>query len=160
GLFYPFQHGIKKHASVDYKAFRNQAFDHYKLNSDMQQKSATHSSLRTSGQAAEKLNNSNEAGEQNITKPTTSYVTNYFFPYQLENGSLLYLKSSYRKRAAFVIKDNSGEHVLRVKDISLDEQYSYRNGKIVYSAYKPDSRWGWRNYGEIRLLDVESGKQQ
>jgi dipeptidyl aminopeptidase/acylaminoacyl peptidase len=70
------------------------------------------------------------------------------------------LKSSYRKRPAFVIKDNSGEHVLRVKDISLDEQYSYRNGKIVYSAYKPDSRWGWRNYGEIRLLDVKSGKQQ
>jgi hypothetical protein len=32
--------------------------------------------------------------------------------------------------------------------------------KIVYSAYKPDSRWGWRNYGEIRLLDVKSGKQQ
>src|SRR4030095_448730 len=108
----------------------------------------------------QKPNNTNEAGEQKITPPTTSYVTDYLFPYQLGDGSLLYLKSSYRKRAAFVIKDNSGEHVLRVKDISLDEQYSYRNGKIVYSAYKPDSRWGWRNYGEIRLLDVKSGKQQ
>lgn len=150
GLFYPFQHAIKEHTGLDYKTFRKQAFDHYKLNSDMQQKSATQA----------KLNGSNEAGEQNITTSTTSYVTNYFFPYQLENGSLLYLKSSYRKRAAFVIKDNSGEHVLRVKDISQDEQYSYRNGKIVYSAYKPDARWGWRNYGEIRLLDVGSGKQQ
>ena len=150
GLFYPFQHAIKKHTGLDYKMFRKQAFDHYKLNSDMQQKSATQGTP----------NSSNEAGEQNITKPTTSYVTNYFFPYQLGNGSLLYLKSSYRKRPAFVIKDNSGEHVLRVKDISLDEQYSYRNGKIVYSAYKPDSRWGWRNFGEIRLLDVKSGKQQ
>jgi hypothetical protein len=160
GLFYPFQNAIKKHTGLDYKTFRKQAFDHYKLSSDMEHKSATHSSLRSSGQAAEKFNSSNEAGEQKITKPTNRYVTNYFFPYQLENGSLLYLKSSYRKRPAFVIKDNSGEHVLRVKDISLDEQYSYRNGKIVYSAYKPDSRWGWRNYGEIRLLDVESGKQQ
>ncbi len=150
GLFYPFQNAIKKHTGLDYKTFRKQAFDYYKLNSDMQQKSATQ----------QVSNSSNEAGEQRITKPTTSYVTDYFFPYQVGSDSLLYLKSSYRKRAAFVIKDNSGEHVLRVKDISLDEQYSYRNGKIVYSAYKPDSRWGWRNYGEIRLLDVESGKQQ
>jgi hypothetical protein len=150
GLFYPFQHAIKKHTGLDYKTFRKEAFDHYKLTSDMQQKSATQ----------QELNSSNEAGEQKITKPTTNYVTNYFSPYHLEGGSLLYLKSSYRKRPAFVIKDNSGEHVLRVKDISLDEQFSYRNGKIVYSAYKPDSRWGWRNYGEIRLLDVKSGKQQ
>ena len=151
-LFYPFQNSIKKHTGLDYKTFRQQAFDHYKLNSDMQQKS--------SPRAEEKLNQGTEVGEQKITTPTLGYVTNYFFPYHLDNGSLLYLKSSYRKRPAFVIKDNSGEHVLRVKDISLDEQYSYRNGKIVYSAYKPDARWGWRNYGEIRLLDVKSGNQQ
>ncbi|HEU5164284.1 MAG TPA: hypothetical protein VFU29_02020 [Chitinophagaceae bacterium] len=149
-LFYPFQNAIKKHAGVDYKTFRKQAFDHYKLNSDIQQKSATQ----------EKSDSSTEAGEQKIINPTLGFVTNYFFPYQTEDGSLLYLKGSYRKRPAFVIKDNSGEHVLRVKDISLDEQYSYRNGKIVYSAYKPDARWGWRNYGEIRLLDVKSGNQQ
>ena len=128
-LFYPFQNSIKKHTGLDYKTFRQQAFDHYKLNSDMQQKS--------SPRAEEKLNQGTEVGEQKITTPTLGYVTNYFFPYHLDNGSLLYLKSSYRKRPAFVIKDNSGEHVLRVKDISLDEHYSYRNGKIVYSAYKP-----------------------
>jgi len=149
GLFYPFQNAIKKHAGVDYKTFRKEAFGYYKLNSDMQYKSATQ----------EKLNSSNEDG-QKITTATLSHVTNYFFPYQSGSDSLLYLKSSYRKRSAFVIKDNSGEHVLRIKDISLDEQYSYRNGKIVYSAYKPDVRWGWKNFGEIRVLDVKSGNQQ
>ncbi|HET6724182.1 MAG TPA: hypothetical protein VFH07_15590, partial [Chitinophagaceae bacterium] len=108
GLFYPFQKAVAQHAGVDYKTFRKQAFDHYKLNRDVQ------------------IDQGAEAGEQKITTPTLSYVTNYFFPYQLDNGSLLYLKSSYRKRPAFVLKDNSGEHVLRIKDISLDEQYSYR----------------------------------
>lgn len=141
-LFYPFQQAIKQHAGVDYKTFRKQAFDHYKLNSDMQ------------------INQEAGAGEQKITNPTLSYVTNYFFPYQLDDGSVLYLKSSYRKRPAFVLKDNSGEHVLRIKDISLDDQYSYRNGKIVYSAYKPDIRWGWKNYGEIRIVDIKSGQQK
>ena len=142
GLFYPLQKAIERHAGVDYKAFRNQAFDHYKLNSDIQIKQGS------------------EAGEQKITDPTLSYVTNYFFPYQIDNGSLLFLKSSYRKRPAFVLKDNAGEHVLRIKDISMDEQYSYRNGKIVYSAYKPDIRWGWKNYGEIRVVDMNSGQQK
>ena len=150
GLFYPFQHAIKEHAGVDYKTFRKQAFDHYKLNSDMQHKSATQ----------QQLNSSTTAGEQKITTPTLNYVTNYLFPYQTENGSLIYLKTSYRTRPAFVLKDNSGEHVIRVKDISLDEHYSYRNGRIVYSAYKPDIRWGWRNFGEIRVLDTKTGTQR
>ena len=142
GLFYPFQKAIKQHAGVDYKTFRKQAFDHYKLTSDMQ------------------INQAPEPGEQKITTQTLRYVTNYFFPYQVDNGSLLYLKSSYRKRPAFVLKDNSGERVLRIRDISMDEQYSYRNGKIVYSAFKPDLRWGWKNYGEIRVVDINSGKQK
>jgi hypothetical protein len=94
GLFYPFQSAIKKHTGLDYKTFRKQAFDHYTLNSDLQQKSATQ----------EMSNSSNEAGEQKITTPTTSYVTDYFFPYQLGNDSLLYLKSSYRKRACICNK--------------------------------------------------------
>ena len=152
GLFYPFQHAIRKHTGLDYKIFRKQAFDFYEKDKPELQ--------LLNGASQEKFNQGSTAGEQKITKPTLSYVTNYFFPYQLGNGSLLYLKSSYRKRPAFVIKDNSGEHVLRIKDLSLDEQYSYRNEKIVYSAYKPDARWGWRNFGEIRLLDVKTGKQQ
>lgn len=139
GLFYPFQKAIQTHAHVNYKTFRKQAFDYYKTKSGL---TVVHTSI-----------------EQNITKPALSYITNYFFPYQLENGSLLYVKSSYRKRPAFVIKDNSGEHVLRVKDISLDEHFSYRNGRIVYAAYKPDLRWGWRNFSELRVLDVKTGAQ-
>lgn len=150
GLFYPFQKAIEKHAGMDYQTFRRESFRYYKLNSDMQYKSATQ----------EKLNQGTEAGEQKITQPTLSHVTNYLFPYQAGGDSLLYLKSSYRRRAAFVVKDNAGEHVLRVKDISLDEQFGYRSGKIVYAAYKPDARWGWRDYSEIKLLDVKSGEQR
>ncbi|MEI9946396.1 MAG: hypothetical protein WDN26_19520 [Chitinophagaceae bacterium] len=31
-MFYPFQTAIKKYAGVDYKTFRQQAFDYYKKN--------------------------------------------------------------------------------------------------------------------------------
>ncbi len=140
GLFYPFQKAIKKHAGVDYKTFRQQAFDSYK-------------------------NLSGGDGFSN-TKPgavfpvNEKYVVSYEFPYTISADSLLYLKKSYRHRSAFYIRDKDGEHKLRTKDISIDDQFSYRNGKIVYAAYRPDIRWGWRDYSVIRLMDIKTGRQR
>lgn len=151
GLFYPFQRAIKKYSGVSYKSFRNEAFDYYK---------------RLGGVAEEldKVNNVNKDSSgnsiQHITSPNEKLVTNYFFPYHLGGDSLLYLKSSYRQRPAFYIKDAKGEHKLRVKDISLDEQFSYRSGKIVYAAYETDPRWGWKDYSVIKILDLVSRQQR
>jgi len=69
------------------------------------------------------------------------------------------LKSTFRHLPAFYIKDASGERKLRTRDISIDEQFSYRNGKIVYAAYESDSRWGWKDFSVIRVLDVQTGQQ-
>jgi len=145
GLFYPFQHAIKTHTGISYKKFRNDAFEYYK---------------RLSAQARDSSVNQFTAGIQNLTNLNKKYVTNYMFPYQLENGSLIYLKTSYRHRDAFYTRKENSENKLRVKDISLDDQFSYRNGKIVYAAYEPAARWGWKDYSVIRILDLQTNKQQ
>lgn len=155
GLFYPFQRAIKKYAGVEYKAFYKQAFDYYKsfpgkLNSDMQLNGASQGTI----------NQGTEAGIKNIFPVNKKYVANYYFPYSIGADSLLYLKSDYRHRPAFFIKDNNGERRLKVRDISIDEQFSYRNGKIVYAAYETDPRWGWKDYGVIKLLDINTGQQR
>ena len=137
-LFYPFQAAIKKYAGVDYKTFRQQAFDFYKKSTE---------------RVAQKR-------DEFVFPVKKNYITNYFFPYNVSNDSLLYLKTSLRHRPAFYIKDASGEHKLKNRDISLDEQFSYHNGKIVYSAYETDARWGWVDYGVIKILDVQTGQQQ
>ncbi|MEJ0106403.1 MAG: hypothetical protein WDO19_29370 [Bacteroidota bacterium] len=98
--------------------------------------------------------------EKYLSKVTRSYVTNYLFPYQLGEDSLLYLKSSYRKIPVFVIKDKNGEHAIRVRDISNDIQFSYRNGKIVYAGYEQDARWAWRDYSVIKIVDIYNGRQK
>jgi hypothetical protein len=137
GLFYPFQTAIKKHTGLDYASFRKQAFEHYKKN----------------------IVNI-PAGQASYLLPVKKdYVTNYSFPYNAGEDSLIYLKTSYRQRPVFYIKDKEGEHRLRAKDISIDDQFSYRNGKIVYSAYESDPRWGWRDYGVIKMLDIATGRQ-
>ncbi|HRQ51718.1 MAG TPA: hypothetical protein PLR74_14325, partial [Agriterribacter sp.] len=46
------------------------------------------------------------------------------------------------------------EEKIRVKDIARDDYYAYRNGKIVYTAYEPDARWGQRDYSVIKVLDM------
>jgi len=137
-LFYPFQGAIKKHAGVDYKIFREEAMDSYKM--------------RTG-----RVSLSRDAFIHPVQK---NYVTNYFFPYAAGSDSLIYLKADYRHRPAFMIKDKNRERRIRVRDISIDEQFSYRNGKIVYAAYESDPRRSWMDYSVIRILDVETGQQQ
>jgi len=137
GLFYPFQKAIKRHAGVDYKTFRAAAFDSYKK--DTARVAASVSS--------------------NVFSVKKNYLTSYYYPYSAGNDSLVYLKSTFRHLPAFYIKDASGERKLRTRDISIDEQFSYRNGKIVYAAYESDSRWGWKDFSVIRVLDVQTGQQ-
>jgi hypothetical protein len=152
GLFYPFHKAVKKYSGVDYKTFRKDAFDYYKKLSRIEGDEV----IATQGT----INQGTEAGIKNITTPTKDFVTDYFFPHQIGNDSLLYLKHSYRHRAAFFIKDGSGEHRVRTRDISIAEQFSYRKGKIVYSAYEPDARWGWKDFSVIKIVDVSSGVQR
>lgn len=136
GLFYPFQSAIKRNAGIDYKAFTQQAFDFYKKQTDTTVK------------------------RKGFLMPVKkSYVTSYYFPYSAGTDSLVYLKASYRQRPVFYVKDKNGEHRLKARDISIDEQFSCRNGKIVYAAFETDVRWGWRDYGVIKLLDIKTGKQ-
>ncbi|MEK7227261.1 MAG: hypothetical protein AAB221_16475, partial [Bacteroidota bacterium] len=137
-LFYPFQAAIKKYAGVDYKTFREQALDSYKKSTE---------------RVAQKR-------DEFVFPVKKGYETSYYFPYNISSDSLLYLKTSLRHRPAFYIKNASGEHKLKTKDISLDEQFSYRNGRIVYSAYETDPRWGWVDYGVIKILDVQTGQQR
>ncbi|MEP7371774.1 MAG: hypothetical protein ABI675_00210 [Chitinophagaceae bacterium] len=144
GLFYPFQKAVQKYAGVTFQSFRNNALEYYK---DLTQTLFKGEGLQ-------------ESFMRNITAVNKNYVTDAVFPYQVSADSLLYLKTSFRHRPAFYIKDAAGEHRLRVRDISIDEQFSYRNGKIVYAAYEKDARWSWRDYSVIKLLDIHTGRQQ
>ena len=148
GLFYPFQRAIKKYAGVNFETFRKNAFDFYKMNGVGKDEK-----ISSPSQGA-------EPGIKNITKPNKKFATNYFYPFRINDDSLLYLKSSYRRVNAFYIRDKNGEHRLAIKDISLDEHFSYRNGRIIYAAFVPDARWSWRDYSVIRVIDIFSGRKQ
>lgn len=142
GLFYPFQKAVQKHTGISYRAFRESALAWYRQKAD----SAGH-------------RKEIPVQVQNITPGNQRVVENYLFPYAIGQDSVLALKTSYNRRPVFIIKNKDREHRIRVRDIAVDDQYSYRNGKIVYAAYENDARWRWRNYSVLKLLDIATGKQ-
>jgi hypothetical protein len=144
GIFYPFQKAIKRYSGMSYKNFREQAFDYYKNIAAGKDNIVA---------AANKENGVNVPVKKNT-------VANYYYPYETGKDSLVYLKETYSTLPAFYLRDAHGEHKIRTRDISLDHQYGYRNGKIVYAAYEPDARWNWRDYSVIKVLDLHTGEQR
>ena len=87
-------------------------------------------------------------------------VTDYFFPQQVGEDSLLYLKSSYRHLPAFFVKDKNGEHRIKLRNISTEDWFSYRGGTIAYTAYNTSARWALTTYSNVVLLDIFSGEEK
>ncbi len=134
GLFYPFQKAIKKYSGKNYVEFRNEALNHFKNN--FEQKTENQNSL-----------------------PDKKFI-NQEYPAFINDDSMIFVKSSFSKIHSFVIRTGNNERNIRVKDISLDNHFSYRNGKIVYASYQPDKRWGNRDYSDLQILDIRTGKQK
>jgi hypothetical protein len=138
-FFYPFQGAIKKNSGVSFNKFVENAFSHVKL----------------------EINDTTEKdyGVQ-VTPKNTRYVTDYHFPHILGGDTTLVLKRSYRYIPAFYFLTSNGEHKIAVKDIGLDDYFAYKNGKLVYTVYKPHSRWSWKDYSGINIMDIHTGKRK
>lgn len=142
GLTYPFQKAVKRNSGVKYDAFVKDAFSWYKEKMRLDTIS-TFQSLKP------------------VTKTQHNNVVNYLYPFAKEDQSLLVLKTSYRKIPAWFSIDADGtERRLRVKDISADGYYSYKNGKVVYTAYIPDARWAWKDYSVLRIWNTQTNEVQ
>jgi hypothetical protein len=132
-LFYPFQHAIKKYSGENFVSFRNHALRFFKDQFD------TAASINKNG--------------------SHKYLDEQF-PSFAEDGSLIFVKSGYQQIPEFIIRKNNNDIKLRKQDYTLEKYFSYRNGKIIYAAYRPDLRWGYRNYSDLRIIDVQSGQQK
>ncbi|HUZ61853.1 MAG TPA: hypothetical protein VMU83_23955 [Hanamia sp.] len=135
-LFYPFQHAIKKYSGVDFLTFRNEGIDFFK-----------------------KEFNSPPPGEPSEEGEGLGAFRDEQYPSFTENGSLIYEKDTYKKIPKFVIRKGNKEYKIRTQDYTLDSYFSYKNEKIVYSSYRPDIRWGYRDYSDLQILDVTNGHQ-
>jgi uncharacterized pyridoxamine 5'-phosphate oxidase family protein len=95
-----------------------------------------------------------------VTKIQKNNVVDYQFPVFVNNDTVLVSKQSYREPAAFYLLANGREQKLTAKDFTIDDYFSYRNGKIVYAAYQSDPRWGNRDFSVIKFFDIYTGQRK
>lgn len=132
-LFYPFQHAIKKYSGISYVTFRKDAFDFFK----------------------------NEFNYPKELKPVRSgSYCDEQFPSFTEDGSVIFVKNTFKEIPQFIIQNGNKEKRIRALDYTLNSYFSYRNGKIVYTSFRPDARWGYRDYSDLQLIDVSTGHEQ
>jgi hypothetical protein len=141
GLFYPLQKSIQRNAGTTFDSFRIRALDYFKK------------------QVPEKAFRSPQAlyGKEN-----SHFTSDQLFPQFIDSTQLIILNNSYRYPPAFETLQTVGEKKLRIRfrAVASDDAFSYHGNQIVYTAYEPDLRWGWRNYSVIRMMNLNSGKDR
>lgn len=132
GPFYPWQLAVKRYTGLYYKPFTDSAFAYFKQQWQTEQ----------------------QAEPRWLTKAPARTVVNYLQPYPTANGDMVALKTGFQQVPVFVlIKPNGTEQKIAVKDIGIDDYYSYNNGRLVYMAYQPNARWANEQYSTLRLID-------
>jgi hypothetical protein len=139
GGLYPLERAIKKYSGESFEQFRNDGFDYYKKQfaADIKAQPSSRSVVTS-----------------------THFVADEEYPAYVNDSMLIYMKSTYDHLPVFVVKTGSKERNISVRGVSLDNYFDYRNGKIVYATYRPDLRWTYRDYSELVVLDVATGKEK
>lgn len=136
GIFFPFQRAVRKATGISYTQFTKEAFHYFQ----------------------EQL----PIGKDSFAAAQKQFAGNEEYPHWVSAQQLLLIKTDYRKLPRFVLRrlDTGTDSLIRVRDISADRYFSYRNGRLVYAALGYNPRWGWRNYSELRIIELKTGNQK
>lgn len=135
-LLYPFQSAIKKYTGIPFSTYVQSAFEYYGKSMPESDSSLSY-----------------------LTKNKKHDVVDYTFPIVSCNETIA-VKNSFRSIPKFVTIDSIGnEKKIETRAIGYDNYFSSNRKEIVYSALRPDPRWGNRQYSNVRILDKTTGKE-
>ena len=137
GGFYPFERAIKKYSGKDFVDFRNDGMNYF------------HQQFLT-----------DQIKGQAVPSSKKHFDADREYPAYVNDNTVIYMKTTYNHNPAFIIRTGNTERKISTRSISLDTYFDYHDGKIVYASYRPDLRWNYRDYSELMLLDVNSGKEK
>jgi hypothetical protein len=141
GGVYSLQKAIKKYSGKDYEQFRNAVLNHFKPQ-------------------FEKDKSTNLSFSNSAIKKHQHFIADREYPAYVNDSTIIYMKSTYDHLPVFVMNTGGHEKNISIRSVSLDNYFAYHDGKIIYAAYRPDLRWNYRDYSELQLLDVKTGKER
>ena len=143
GGFYPLQRAIKKYSGKSFEDFRNDALISFRKDFGLYPSDGNVVTIDSA-----------------FVSPHKHFDANREYPAYVNDSTMVYLKSTYNNLPAFILKTGSTEKKIAVRGVTQDNYFDYHGGKIVYTNYRPDARWGYRNYSELVLLDINTGKER
>ena len=135
GLFYPFQKAIKKYSGLEYKKFVTAAIESHQPT-----------------MLLEDLKNTESA----FNKVDNRRVVEYLYPSWVGEDSVVALRKAVNELPKWVIFSSGKMNRLGVKEIGIDDYFTYKNNQIAYTSYHPDLRWQWKEYNDIFLFNLKN----
>lgn len=142
-LFFPFDNALKQEVGASVSKYYENVMDELLAFWTLQQKNNKTTSFR-------KINVKNRM-----------IWTSYMSPRYDEDGSIYVQKTGMANPATLVRLSYSGEEekITQISPLSgFFNRLSVKNGRVCWSEWVPDIRWGKREYSDISVLDIKSGK--
>lgn len=98
---------------------------------------------------------------ERVNPRTTKAYTDYLYPQELEDGSIVARKAGIGDiEKLVVLKDAKEKNVYTQGFINESGMQSATNSRVVWNEYRYDPRWQVRNYSTIVGYDLASGKKR
>jgi hypothetical protein len=141
GLIYSFSHALKHETGFSTRRMYYKVYDTLKTQWEHDLKNVTLIPTTT------------------VTPRPKRVVTYYKWANQMEDGSVVCIKSSYNEISRLVrIKDGKEERLTTMGTVT-EPFLSVNNNKAAWTVYRTNSRWLNRNYNDIVCYDLVSGKR-
>lgn len=86
-------------------------------------------------------------------------VLHYRYPHPLPDGSVLALKYGNAYTPRIVRIDSMGRESVVARCGGLTDLYfAAGGGRVAWTEWRPDPRWGWKDYSVLRVRDLRTGK--
>jgi hypothetical protein len=106
----------------------------------------------------EEINSKKLSKFQRLNQDKLVY-TNYYFPYHLNNGKIITLRSGLDKRATFVEIDRNGDERKIYEPGSVDlSNIDMKNNTLYWTESRSHIRWGNVSYSDIHTFNLETNK--
>ena len=142
-LLFPFDNALKQEFGTSVPKYYERTMDELLAFWTLQQKKVKTTSFR----------------KINVKK--SRVWTSYMSPRYDEDGSIYVQKTGMENPATLVRLSYSGEEekITQISPLSgIFNRLSVKNSRVCWSEPVPDIRWGKREYSDISVLDIKSGK--
>ena len=142
GVIYPFSQAMRRHTGYNTRQMYQEAW------------------AASKQKWSDQLKGTQLIPTDKLTSKPKKTVTNYRYPKRLEDGSLIAIKSSFRKTQEIIRIKEGKEQKLTSIGLHIDPYLALGGHILAWTEVARDGRRGYQVFSNILLFDLESQKKR